>query len=488
VGEAAGFLGVQLKMPFEDAAEFAAKMQDATKTTEQDMLSLMDVIQKSFYLGVDSTNMLQGFSKISAGMKTIKAQGLEGAKAMAPLLVMADQAAMAGESAGNAYSKIFKAMMDTDKIKDSLSDLQKSKGINLALNFTNGKGEFGGLNNMFKELEKLKGMSTEARIPILGDMFGSDSETMQALNLLIDKGQDGYNQTIAKMDAQANLQKRVNTQLGTLKNLWDSATGTFTNSMASFGEAIAPELKMLVDWIGNVSESMGQFAQENPVLSNTLMKLGGAIIFILAVVAILSGVLLAILGPIAAVRMAFIMLNLSMAVNPIFLIILALVALAAIIYTNWDAIVQFWQGLGSGTELLKAFGLLIIDSLLLPFRLVIGAVNLLIDGLNRIPGINLPKVPQIKSFLTAEAVDAALAGGKTRAAAANTPALKAANVPALKGNVSSNKTVTNHFAAAPIIINGATDPKAVGAEVKRQMDANQRQQASRDRSALADKD
>jgi hypothetical protein len=34
----------------------------------------------------------------------------------------------------------------------------------------------------------------------------------------------------------------------------------------------------------------------------------------------------------------------------------------------------------------------------------------------------------------------------------------------------------------------STDPKAVGAEVKRQMDANQRQQASRDRSALADKD
>lgn len=35
---------------------------------------------------------------------------------MAPLLVMADQAAMAGESAGNAFSKIFKSMMDTDGI------------------------------------------------------------------------------------------------------------------------------------------------------------------------------------------------------------------------------------------------------------------------------------------------------------------------------------------------------------------------------------
>ena len=96
VGVAAGYLGVQMKMPFEEAAEFAAKMQDATKTAEKDMLSLMDVIQRGYYLGVDKGNMLQGFSKISAGMKIIKQEGLEGAKAMAPLLIMADQAAMAG--------------------------------------------------------------------------------------------------------------------------------------------------------------------------------------------------------------------------------------------------------------------------------------------------------------------------------------------------------------------------------------------------------
>ena len=75
VGVAAGYLGVQMKMPFEEAAEFAAKMQDATKTAEKDMLSLMDVIQRSYYLGVDKGNMLQGFSKLSAGMKTIKAEG-----------------------------------------------------------------------------------------------------------------------------------------------------------------------------------------------------------------------------------------------------------------------------------------------------------------------------------------------------------------------------------------------------------------------------
>lgn len=71
-GEAAAYLGVQLKMPATAAAEFAAKMQDATRTTERDMMSLMDLIQRTYYLGVDSGNMLQGFTKLSPVLTTLK--------------------------------------------------------------------------------------------------------------------------------------------------------------------------------------------------------------------------------------------------------------------------------------------------------------------------------------------------------------------------------------------------------------------------------
>lgn len=73
-----------------DAAEFAAKLQDATQTTEKDMMSLMDVIQRGYYAGVDR-NMLQGFANISSAMDIIKQKGLDAAKTFSPLLVMADQ-------------------------------------------------------------------------------------------------------------------------------------------------------------------------------------------------------------------------------------------------------------------------------------------------------------------------------------------------------------------------------------------------------------
>lgn len=381
VGEAAGYLGVQMKMPFAEAAEFAAKMQDATKTTEKDMLGLMDVIQRSYYLGVDSGNMLQGFAKISAGMKTIKAEGLEGAKAIAPLLIMADQAAMAGEAAGNAYSKIFKSMMDSKGIAKALKD----SGTGIQMNFTDGKGEFGGLDKMFKQLEKLKGLSTEARLPILSDMFGNDAETIQALNLLIDKGQAGYNEVVAKMQKQAALQTRVNAQLGTLKNLRDAAGGTFTSMLALFGEQLAPQFKMLITGFTNITENVTAWAQKNPVLANTIAKVvAGGILLVGGISALALG-LVTILGPLAMLRMSlgvlgggfgiitglfkmflmpikilgtsllglgkiFLTVSRFMMANPIILAITLIATAAFLIYKYWTPISGFFVGIWNSVK------------------------------------------------------------------------------------------------------------------------------------------
>ena len=299
VGEASANLAVVMKMPFDEAAEFAAKMQDATKTSAEDMLELMDTIQKSYYLGVDSTNMLSGFSKLSSGMKTIRMEGLEGAKAMAPFLIMADQAAMAGESAGNAYSKIFKGMLDTSKIAKALD------GTGISLEFTDGKGEFANIDKMYAQLDKLKPLSTEQRNSLIGDIWGNDAETIQALNLIIDKGQAGYKETIAKMDAQADLQKRVNAQLSTLANIWDAAKGTFTSAMVNFGEALAPDLKIALDWMRELAEGVGSWAKENPELARTIMRIASVVVIAAAGLAVLSIVMLGILGPIALLSTSF---------------------------------------------------------------------------------------------------------------------------------------------------------------------------------------
>lgn len=363
MGEATAYLGVQLKKTPAEAAEFTAKLQDATRTTEKDMLSLTDVIQKAFMLGVDDNNMLNGFAKLGPAMDTIKQKGLEGAKALAPLLVMADQSGMEGSAAGNAYRKVFQLGMDAKKVAKANKQLAPAQ----RLDFTDGKGEFGGLDKMFAQFEKLKTLNTQKRLGVLKEVFGDDAETLQVISLMIEKGKAGYDEVQGKMAAQASMQERVNKQLGTLKNLWEAAGGTFTNGLVAFGEAIAPEVKGVVEWLGNLAERMGAWARENPRLANGLMKVAAILAIVMTVIGGLLIVVAGVLGPIAAIAFAFTAIGTAgLAAIAIFVsVVAALVAIGVAIYTYWEPIKGFFAGLWSQVQQAFAGGLAGIGALVL---------------------------------------------------------------------------------------------------------------------------
>ena len=298
-GEAAALLAVQLKKSPEAAAEMAAKLQDATRGTEKEMLAIMDQVQRLYYAGTDDSNILGAFSKLSPALDTLKIKGAAAMKMMSPLVGMLDQAGLSGESAGNAMRKVFTRMMDTKKIA------KVTKGTGLSLDFTDGKGEFGGLDKMYEQLAKLKAVNTEQRLKILQGIFGDDAETLQALNTMIEKGKAGYEEFAKKMEAQASLNQRVNDQLGTLTNLWDAASGTFTNFLAKMGESIAPELKELTKWIGDVNEKLSNWAAKNPETANTIMKIVAAVGIFLTAITGIGAAISAVLVPIALAKFSF---------------------------------------------------------------------------------------------------------------------------------------------------------------------------------------
>lgn len=410
-GEAAAYLGVQLKMPVAEAAEFAAKMQDATRTSEKDMMSLMDTIQRGFYAGVDPTNMLQGFSKIAPVMDTIKKSGIDAAAELAPLLVMMDQAGMEGGAAGNAYRKIFQAGLDKDGVKD-VNEIMALEGKSIRFKFTDAKGNFAGLENLFAQVEKLKTLNDEDRTATIKALFGDDSETMTTLNTMMNKGLDGYKEVQQKLQNQADLRTRVNEQLSTLTNVMEAAEGSFTNAMAEFGAAVAPELKDLINTLGEIANSVGTWARENPKLAGGLVKVVAAIAALAFVFGGLALTMASMLGPFAVLRYGMTMFGLQsggitkmlgrlmptltglarnvfpmfaqgvrmlamtmggalvtalrtvgialwgLAANPIVLIIAAVVAALAtgayLIYKNWDAVKNYftnaWTEINAGFE------------------------------------------------------------------------------------------------------------------------------------------
>lgn len=393
MGEAAAYLGVQLKMPVTEAAEFAAKMQDATRTSEKDLMGLMDTIQRGFYLGVNSNDMLEGFSKISPALDIIKKEGLEAANALAPLLIQLDQKAMEGGAAGNAVRKILQMGMATDKVAKANKALAKHK---IKLDFTDGKGEFGGIEKLYSQLEKLKKLDTETRLGITKEIFGDDAETLTALNTFMSNGIAGYRDVQGKMKAQADLQMRVNEQLGTLSNTWEAATGSFTNAQAEFGAAVAPQLKEIITWLGELAGKTGAWARENPVLAGNLVKVAAvlsavsiafgtvalgvagvlgpflALRFMLAQVGIRLPNLIGLLfnlgkGALPLVATGFRLLGAAVMANPIAAVIFGLVTAGALLYANWSTIGPWFKGIWEEMKLGASGGITGIAKLILDF-------------------------------------------------------------------------------------------------------------------------
>lgn len=330
VGKATAYLAVQLKKTPEAAAEFAAKMQDATGTASDDMMGLFDTIQKAFYLGVDDTNMLSFFTKTSSVLQMVNKDGLKAAQGLAPISVMMDQMGMQGESAGNAVRKVIQAGLSEKKVNDVNKVLARQKlGINL--DFTDGKGSFGGLDNLFTQLAKIKSLSDVKRTGVMKALFGDDAETLQVVNALIDKGKDGYDQVQQKMNRQANLNSRVQAQLGTLTNLWEAMTGTATNGLAAIGGAFLGDAKNITMWLGELGERFMKFADENPRVIRGAFGLAAG----------LTVLKLGFMGVGGAIGIVSRVLSMS----PIGMIATGIAMAAGLIISNWDVIGPYFEKL-----------------------------------------------------------------------------------------------------------------------------------------------
>ena len=142
------------------------------------------------------------------------------------------------------------------------------------------------------------------------------------LNALIDKGKTGYDQIQEKMGKQADLNKRVNAQLSTLSNIWESLTGTAVNGLAAIGGAFAGDAKRLVGWLGDMSERFTEFADKNPRVIRGAFGIAAGFV----------GVKLALLG----VNFALGILGRGLKLSPMG-IFLRLAALGVgLLISNWD--------------------------------------------------------------------------------------------------------------------------------------------------------
>lgn len=359
IGEAAAYLGVVLKLPYTEAAELAANLQKSLGIAERDLLGFMDTVQRANFLGVMPRDMEYAFGRSAGALKALGLQGKASADALAPLFAMLIPVTNSGETAGSGLAAILRQAMDAGALKGANKELAKF-GINLQ--FADQAGNFAGVSNLIAQLEKLKGLSQTDKLNALTALFGSGSEAQTVASTLMTEGVAGYNAIIARMQQQADLNARVSANLKTLTNVWDAASGTFTSTLAEFGAAIGPELKMIAEWFGRLSERVGQFTREWPTLTKFIglgvlgfaalaLTLGTLLLAVSGVlrVFLMFGPALKLIGTVAALvgrgfgiavtvfkalGGALLLLGRVLLAHPLF----ALASLALLVITNWSTV------------------------------------------------------------------------------------------------------------------------------------------------------
>lgn len=397
-GQAAAYLAVQLGLDTVEAGKLAGKLQNAMGIPDRDMMKMMDFMARMKNVNVEATEMQYAFAKSSMAMKSLGVQGLDSAKVIGNLFAQMISTGQTGETVGTNFARILQEITNPTKLA-KFQEAAKAYGITIDL--FDKAGNFKGMSNFVGEFGKFNGMDIQNITKIIEPLVGESGVDMGFLQALGMSGVESFNKMNKRLFEQAQLTDKVNLRLTTFKNMWEATTGTFTNFLAAIGESFAPEMKKVVDLLGKASAKMQGFASSHK-----------GIFRIIVGVIVLSALLLSLLGTIALVRGAFLLMTAQVAgaigalnyalfatrfylmtsiipaiwaavtaswawtaamlANPITWIVLAVVAALALLgyvfYKYWDTIKPYLLRLWA---FIKAIGMVLLLPLIWPVLLVI---------------------------------------------------------------------------------------------------------------------
>lgn len=344
VGEAAAKLAVVMQLPFEEAAQIAAKLKEAAGVANEDMLAFMDTLQRVGHQGVEAGQMMAAFAKSGGALKQFGLQGEEAARSVGTLFAQLIKAGATGETVGTGFASILNNLSrfegQTTTAAKQASATLRSMGVELDF-FDDQTKQFKGVEHMVREFDKLQGLDPIALTAVLQKVFGTGQDAGFVAQL-IQGGSEANAAMTGALARQADLQTRAAVQLDTLSSKWEAATGNFTNLLAKFGEQSAGPLGGLVDELGGAAAWMGEWMEKNQgpaqaigqtftVLAGAFSALGATGLAIGQVTKGLSG----LASGFSLIASAWTMAGpalIALATNPI---VLAILGIGAVAYAGW---------------------------------------------------------------------------------------------------------------------------------------------------------
>jgi TP901 family phage tail tape measure protein len=276
--EAAAKFGVLMKMDQGQSAKTISKVREAYGLQGNQLPQMADLMQRaSFASGIDPQDFLDVARYAAPTYNTMKLTGLQNARQLLAVQGMAAGVGLESTSFGTNFAQMLSRLSQVDqRVARKSPEAREVKSLldkhGLDLSFYGKDGEFSGIENMLKQLAKMRGLSTVDKQHIAKVMFGD--EAGRPAQILIDKGLESYRDMLGKMDSQASLDQRLDSVLTTLAAKLEAFGGTVENVMARMATQIGNGAKPVLDWGNGVLGSVGSFMEASPGVGTA--ALGGA--------------------------------------------------------------------------------------------------------------------------------------------------------------------------------------------------------------------
>lgn len=265
--KAASHLAVVLKLPPAEAGTMVAKLREAYGLADNELEKMADLTQRAkFAFGMTPDELKSAAAYSGATQNILGLTGLENAKKLLALQGLGAGVSLEGSSWGTNFAML---LTRTAESKDRLAKNSKEmKAINedlrqygITLDFFDDKGNFKGVDNLVKQLEKAQVMTQADRLNLFKKLFGV--EAGRPAMIIAEKGFKGYQDAIEKLDKQASLQQRIERITQSTKNVWDALTGSIENVMALLAEPAVEWLKPVIGDLNTVVGKVGDWVAGN---------------------------------------------------------------------------------------------------------------------------------------------------------------------------------------------------------------------------------
>ncbi|GEM_PF-5096345 len=266
----------------EELAIFFKMFRLQSKDFEKSV-NLFSALKDKF--NIDSSAIIES-SKYFQGMSnTLGMKGIGGAEETAKLFAFLKRyAGLEGSQAGTTATSLFTMFSTHDKALDTL---KKKYGIDLKL--FDDKGQFLGLENTFKEMEKLRKLAPEQRIQTLQGIFGEEGS--KAVVAMLEQGSDGWRNITNEANKAIPVSQKITSQMQLYNSKTEAVQGSWENLKATMFTPVMDVLKPTLDTLNSLFGKLQEFSKAHPTISKTItlvMGIGGAVLSVTAAIGALK--------------------------------------------------------------------------------------------------------------------------------------------------------------------------------------------------------